>query len=251
MKMFNVCMAALALGCMQLLSATTPGAQAETQKHPHNLDAERLEFLYQGYLMHNTCHPNSYIIPRNIHFIWLSNAPMPQKEKKIVQKWKQMHPGWTVKVWTQTNIHTLKTFNKTTKRAYQKAKSTEDKSRILRYVVLNSLGGVYVDTNMECHQTLDSLHRSSSCYAVRTAPEHKGTLSEDLIGSTPHHPILQAYYKELLLEKDAGHAKVHSKKKHLALTRAFILLGQNYYGRIVPLPSHKSHSMAPVERSAN
>ena len=39
------------------------------------------------------------MIPKIIHYSWLSNDPMPQKLLKCMASWKKHMPDWTIKHW--------------------------------------------------------------------------------------------------------------------------------------------------------
>lgn len=232
--MFHTCAAALVMSCMQLLSATAPAAPGHDGHISPSQDARSLASLYYGYQARGMASaPDFYTIPRKIHFIWLDNGALPQKEKQNVKAWQRMHPGWEVTVWTKANLGRMKIFDKMAQKAFRHAKTKEEQSRILRYAILNSEGGVYIDLGVKCNEPINHLHKLAACYAVIKPHTHNAILSEDIIGSAAHHPILQAYFNELVATKKPG----KGEKKQRDLTNVFLALGSKFYGKAVPLPS--------------
>lgn len=44
------------------------------------------------------------MIPKVIHFCWLSNEPYPDLIKKCIESWKEKLPDYTIKKWDTTNF---------------------------------------------------------------------------------------------------------------------------------------------------
>lgn len=72
-----------------------------------------------------------------------------------------------------------------------------EKSDIMRYIILQKEGGVYVDHDVFCCTSFDNLHRALDFYGfLENVHYHDGLRSSVfpgncLIGSKPHHPIMQ------------------------------------------------------------
>jgi inositol phosphorylceramide mannosyltransferase catalytic subunit len=126
-------------------------------------------------------------IPKKIHWIWLG-SPLPEKYKKIHATWRQKHPGWEFKLWTDNDIAGLNLKNK---EQFDKAINWGEKSDILRYEILERFGGLYIDVDFECLQSFDWLHTICDFYAG-IAYDKRPLLYNGLIGATPNHPIINA-----------------------------------------------------------
>ena len=129
---------------------------------------------------------DEYQIPKNIHFIWLGST-LPDICASRIETWRLLHPDWNLIVWTDADV---KDFNMVNKRAFSKAVNYGQKSDIWRFEILYRYGGVYVDIDFDCLQSFDTLHKSCEFYA---GISRCGTaVMNSLIGSRPHHPILEA-----------------------------------------------------------
>lgn len=142
--------------------------------------------LYEDYL--NEYHlTEEYSIPKLIHLIWLG-SPLPDRCQQMISSWHKFHPDWTMKVW---NDEDAAAFQFTNQAAFDKAQNWGEKSDIWRYEILYRYGGLYVDTDFECLQPFDNLHKSCEFYTgigQTTDP----VLLIGIIGSRPGHPILKA-----------------------------------------------------------
>lgn len=95
------------------------------------------------------------MIPKKIHQIWLGGKPLPPRESEWQQGWIERHPDWEYKLWTDQEISDHgwdQTFE------VEKADSWSCKSDIYRFAILMQYGGVYLDTDMECIGSLDTLN---------------------------------------------------------------------------------------------
>ncbi len=128
-------------------------------------------------------------IPKIIHHIWLG-SPLPETFKRYVDSWKEYHPGWEHKLWTDADIGS---FPLVTGNLINKAHNYGQKSDILRIEILYKFGGLYVDTDFLCLKPHDVIHHTCDFYA--------GMFDKDvltgIIGSCPEHPILENYLKSM------------------------------------------------------
>ena len=128
-----------------------------------------------------------YLIPKNIHIIWLG-SPLPDDCRKKVETWKRFHPDWKVRVWTDRD---LDWFNLVNDEAYDRSSNYGEKSDIFRYEILYRYGGLYVDTDFECVKPFDDLHKSCEFY-TSVAYDKVPVLYNGLIGTRAGHPIIKA-----------------------------------------------------------
>ena len=92
-------------------------------------------------------------IPKIIHQIWLG-SPFPDKYRILTDIWKAKHPEWKVMLWTEKEIEEFGIANKG---MYENMKNPSAKSDVVRYEIVYSYGGVYVDTDFYCCQNFDKL----------------------------------------------------------------------------------------------
>lgn len=89
-------------------------------------------------------------IPRIIHQTW-RDENLPPIFKRFSQTWKEMLPDWEYKLWTDNmNEEFVQEYYPSFYekfRAYPKAIQRAD---AIRYLLLNTYGGLYVDMDFEC-----------------------------------------------------------------------------------------------------
>ena len=123
-------------------------------------------------------------IPKSIHIIWLG-SPLPERYVVLVNSWKEHHPDWEFKLWTDEDIDT---FPFVTGDVIHKVSNYGQKSDIFRYEILNRFGGLYVDTDFFCLKPHDILHHTCDFYTGMGAQ----IVYNGNIGAAPGHPIIKA-----------------------------------------------------------
>jgi len=144
--------------------------------------------LFQSYRRKTFSKNVKPTIPRLIHFIWIG-GPIPEWDQKMIDSWKKFHPEpeWKVILWTEKD---LPAFQLKHQAAYDAATRLQQKSNIFRYEILERLGGLYVDTDIECLKSVDPIHMSCEFYACLEYNKDP-VLCNALIGCVAHHPIMQ------------------------------------------------------------
>ncbi|KAG9403907.1 hypothetical protein AC1031_005395 [Aphanomyces cochlioides] len=133
--------------------------------------------------------PGPTVIPKRIHQIWLGPAPMDDFHSYI-QSWKNHHPDWEYTLWAEREIENWTLQNQT---AYDMATNFGEKSDILRYEILETFGGLYVDVDFECLKPFDQLHENPTCeFYAGLSNTRSVEINNALIGCVPNHPILKA-----------------------------------------------------------
>lgn len=96
------------------------------------------------------------MIPKIIHQIWLGPNPLPELEKHWIQTWKNHHPTWEHRLWTNDDLPKDIPHNcvQTIESVYPKYALIAD---VYRYIILSQHGGVYIDTDIECYRPIDTL----------------------------------------------------------------------------------------------
>lgn len=147
---------------------------------------------YKNYKRHN----NNYLIPKKIHQIWLGQKPLPKKYLKWMDSWKKHNSDWEYKLWNEENIKELniKEFN-----IYSKELNPGYRSDIVRYIVLNKYGGIYVDTDFECIKSIPNdllKYKFVSCLIFGNKP----SIANGMMMSTPGFILIKNILKSI--EKD-------------------------------------------------
>ena len=86
------------------------------------------------------------IIPKVIHYFWFGNNPKPEIVAKCIASWKKYMPDWEIKEWNESNYDVQ--CCRYVEQAY-KAKKWAFVSDYARFDILNRIGGLYFDTDVE------------------------------------------------------------------------------------------------------
>ena len=106
------------------------------------------------------------MIPKVIHYCWFGGNEMSELEKKCIESWKTQCPDYEIIRWDETNYDVTK--NLYMQQAYA-AKKWAFVSDYARLDILYQHGGIYLDTDVELLQSLNTL-RSHSDGSLNTAP---------------------------------------------------------------------------------
>lgn len=104
-------------------------------------------------------------IPKIIHCCWFGNGEKSELIQKCMDSWKKYAPDFEIMEWNESNcnIHT----NRYVEEAYEK-KQYAFVSDYFRLKALYDHGGVYMDTDMELHQPLESFLYAKAFFAFET-----------------------------------------------------------------------------------
>ena len=94
------------------------------------------------------------MIPKIIHYCWFGGNKKPKLIKKCIRSWKRLCPDYDIIEWNECNFDVnMCTY---TKEAYE-SKKWAFVSDYCRFYVLNKMGGIYVDTDVELLKNIDEL----------------------------------------------------------------------------------------------
>lgn len=94
------------------------------------------------------------MIPKKIHYCWLSNDPIPERLQKCIDSWKRILPSYEIIRWDlkrfplSTNIWVEEAF---------KRKKYAFAADYIRLYALATEGGIYLDSDVEVLKSFDDL----------------------------------------------------------------------------------------------
>jgi inositol phosphorylceramide mannosyltransferase catalytic subunit len=128
--------------------------------------------------------------PRLIHRIWVG-PPMPEHLKAFGERWADLHPGWTVRLWGDDELGWL-----TNRPLFDRAEQLvpadavgQFRADLARYEILATYGGVYVDCDLEPLRPIDSLHVHEAWAGWEVEGRFVGNT---ILGGNPGAPFWQA-----------------------------------------------------------
>ena len=92
-------------------------------------------------------------IPKKIHYVWLGDNPLPESDQKYIEGWQEKNPDFSIHRWSEKNVDISK---------YPLVQKALDEKRwalgadIIRMIVIYNEGGIYLDTDIELLQSLDT-----------------------------------------------------------------------------------------------
>jgi mannosyltransferase OCH1-like enzyme len=170
----------------------------ESIKKPWGKDSKLFSFIneYWGllekkYIQHTSQSKNSEIeIPKIIHQIWLG-GPIPNNANILAQKIRELNPDWNFKFWTDENLDFI---DNNFRNKIACIKNLGVQSDIVRYLILEKFGGIYLDCDFLPIKKIDNLLRGTKFIAGICNPddENKPVIANGLIAATSNHEILQS-----------------------------------------------------------
>lgn len=127
-------------------------------------------------------------IPKKIHQIWFGPKPFPAQLNFCTASCRRLHPDWEYQLWTETEVSALNLAPRLTRFLLDPSINPGRRSDVLRLILLQRFGGVYLDVDFYCCRALDELHYNFDLYC--------GTINQfceignAVIGSIPQHPCL-------------------------------------------------------------
>lgn len=96
------------------------------------------------------------MLPRSIHYCWFGKGPMPYRFEQNIETWKRNCPDYEIIRWDESNYDYTK--NSYMKQAYEAEKwgFVPDYARL---DIINTYGGIYLDTDIELRKSLDDFLR--------------------------------------------------------------------------------------------
>ena len=145
-------------------------------------------------------------IPRLIHFFWIGDI-VPAMSYKLMQRAKDIHPGWIVKFWHGVP----KEMPSDVKRILYSTKYLTCKSDVFRWWVLQEYGGIYLDCDIYCYRSFEPLLKNDHFFA------HPFVRSRGIpcavLGSSPKSAMLTYAMKRVrevneVVIKGGGHSRL-------------------------------------------
>jgi mannosyltransferase OCH1-like enzyme len=157
-----------------------------------------LEFLYNKNL--NNINQKEFFIPKIIHQIWIG-TDVPSDVIYLSTKLRNINSEWEYKLWTDKSFDFINTdlMNK-----INLIKNFGAKSDILRYLILEKYGGLYLDCDFIGVKNFSNLINNSTFIAGVCNPDdfNLPLINNGFIASTAKHPILEMIIQNILNNLD-------------------------------------------------
>lgn len=135
-------------------------------------------------------------IPKIIHQIWSGiDEPLPKKFKILGETWKRDYPDWQYEFWDNQRINEfIKEYYPQHWYVYCKYPFNVQRWDAIRYLILDRIGGMYVDFDYESIRPMDDLLKGKTC-CFALEKEYISNwfriFNNALILSAPGHPFMK------------------------------------------------------------
>jgi len=140
-------------------------------------------------------------IPKTIHYCWLGKKEIPPQYREWMDSWKKYCPDYEIIEWNEGNYDVHK--SKYVSQAYE-SKKWAFVSDYARIDIINTYGGVYLDTDVELTKNLDVLLKNDAFCGFETSQYVAYGLG---FGAVKGHPILgelKEYYDHTDFMREDG-----------------------------------------------
>ena len=165
-------------------------------------------------------------IPRIIHQIWLGPNALPKQYKIWSNSWIEKHKNWKYLLWTDENLEEFEWSSPVNRSLFELAQNFGERSDILRLEILYKYGGVYVDCDFECVQSLNCMDCECDV-SFFSGLSNTGLLEVNnaIIGSKPKHKILPEIWSSIhLICKDDKSQNTLTRTGPIQITRSLMNL---------------------------
>ena len=138
-------------------------------------------------------------IPKIIHQIWSGIAePLPKHFRQFGETWKERHPDWKYEFWDNERMNTfIEKYYPYYWNTYQSFQYDIQRWDAIRYLILEKIGGLYVDFDVECLRVHDGILQGKTC-CFSMEPEIHGLpygkpflFNNALMACIPEHPFMK------------------------------------------------------------
>lgn len=138
-------------------------------------------------------------IPKIIHQIWSGiDEPLPDFFRELGETWKEFHPEWKYELWNHERMEQfIKEFYPEKWDMYNRFPHNIQRWDAIRYLILDKIGGMYVDFDYEALKSLQPLLKDKSCcFALEPESHCKNfnmplMFNNALMACVPEHPFMR------------------------------------------------------------
>lgn len=148
------------------------------------------------------------MIPKKLHWCWLSNNPLPALSVECVKSWKKHFPDYEIKLWNEKNFD-VEAFPYVAQAV--KAKKWAFACDYIRTYALYTEGGIYLDADVFVRKNFDFVLENRAFSAIEYFPErYEKALEEGVVdrdgNKNPNAPFVPgAQIQSAIIGAEKGH----------------------------------------------
>jgi mannosyltransferase OCH1-like enzyme len=210
-------------------------------------------------------------IPKIMHHVWFGK-PLCNEFKQLRQTWLDCHQHWIAILWTDRPendvdavvVHSFEELTALLQSGsaqrivvlcdalvfdnrvhFDNASNYGERSDILKWEIVYRYGGVYIDTDFECYQSLEPLHYAFDFYTgLQPLDTGMVQLGAALYAAYPYHPLLERCVKDIT----PGQGPIVVRTGPIHFTHVCLRNLANIPGRNIVLPSDYFYPCGYEER---
>lgn len=140
------------------------------------------------------------MLEKTLHFVWVGD--MDKCPDNFINTWKHFHKNWTIKIWTNTDLHNKDWINKKHMQDLWEAKSYCGIADLMRYEILLEHGGFAVDADFICVDTIpDWILTTNFVASYENEIARPGLIANGFMGALKQSPLLEKLIMEINRKK--------------------------------------------------
>lgn len=127
------------------------------------------------------------MIPKKIHYCWFGPSPRSDLNKRCLDSWQEIMPGYQIKEWNETNSPLDDAYCRA---AYDKGLWAKLSNHV-RLHALYTEGGIYLDTDIEALKDFAPLLHHECFIGFQQKEEEIDWINSAVTGAQPGHQFLK------------------------------------------------------------
>jgi len=144
------------------------------------------------------------MIPKIIHQTWKNNI-IPEEYISYQQKVKDLHPGWEYRLWTdEDNLELVRNHYPDFLKIYTELPKNIMRADAIRYLIMDHIGGVYLDLDYEMFKPFDLLDYDLVLPLNRSTDfgDSYDSYGNCIFGSSPGYAFWKYAIDDLMVPRD-------------------------------------------------
>ena len=133
------------------------------------------------------------MIPKRLHYVWVG-GPVPARYQAFIDGWRRLHADWEIVAWNESNID----LSHPSIAAAYRAKKWATVADIARLMAVAEQGGIYLDTDFEVLQPLDSLLHHRCFLSFQGAVKASDLVGNGCFGAVAGHWFIREALRTVL-----------------------------------------------------
>lgn len=179
----------------------------------------------------------NHLIPKIIHQIWSEvYEPLPKMFQELGDTWKYFHKDWQYVVWNDEKIEQfVHNYFPLYTKLFNGFAYNVQRWDTIRYLILYQMGGLYVDFDYECVDSVENVLRGDCCFALEPEDHRLPFVDPNFpyfnnafMAAIPSHPFMKKVI-DSVFQKDLSFLPADKTRfEHVLCTTGPGMLSEEY-----------------------